>query len=65
MSPRTAPPAPPEVTKADREILRTRLRGLLKERGTSARAAERAIGIATGTLSKIYGGKMTLSHRLL
>jgi chromosome segregation ATPase len=53
------------VTKADREILRTRLRDQLKERGTSARAAERAIGIATGTLSKIYGGKMTLSHRLL
>ena len=65
MSPKTPPPAPPPVTKADRETLRARLRNLFKERKVSARAVERDIGIATGTLSKIYAGKMALSHRLL
>lgn len=59
------PPNPPVPSSADRATLRDRLQTMLKDRKLSGRAVEKSIGIGTGTLSKVYSGKMALTHRLL
>jgi transcriptional regulator with XRE-family HTH domain len=59
------PPTPPPPTAEDRGILRDRLKALFKDKKVSGRSVEERVGVGRGTLSKVYSGKMALTHRLL
>lgn len=59
------PPSHPEITDADRNELRTRLQALFVERSLSGRQVEDRLNLGGGTLSKVYAGKMQLTHKLL
>ncbi len=59
MSTLSIPPKLP-VTTADLEIFRDRTRFALTAVGLSQRQAEQKIGMATGTISKLYTGKIQL-----
>jgi transcriptional regulator with XRE-family HTH domain len=64
------PPTPPnpdhEVPQAeDREAFRERLVAQLKERGMSGRQLENRACLPTGTLSKVYKGRIRLTLKLL
>lgn len=63
-----APPEPPKQakpTKRDRATFRARLQSELASAGISGRALEKKIGMATGTLSKIFSGRLALTLRVL
>jgi len=59
------PPDPPKPSKEDLAIFRDRTQRALKAAGISARTAEKRIGCATGTCSKVYKGRIALTLKLL
>jgi transcriptional regulator with XRE-family HTH domain len=59
------PPTPRQPTARDRKVFESRVKARLKEKGTSGRKVEDKIGMARGTLSKLYSGRLGLSSRTL
>jgi len=60
-----APPERPAPTRDDRSALERRVKDLARQRETSLAAVERRMGRARGTLSKVFGGRIRLSHSIL
>lgn len=54
-------PPKPTVTPADLKVFRERTKAALAAKGLSQRQAETKIGMATGTISKLFTGKITLT----
>lgn len=63
--PPSLPPEPPPITDQDRGIFKERLQRILKDKDFSGRRLEDTINMATGTLSKIYRGRVALSLKML
>lgn len=63
--PPSLPPEPPPITDQDRGTFKERLQRILKEKDISGRRLEKEIAMATGTLSKIYQGRVALSLKML
>lgn len=63
--PNDAPPEAPKITKRDRDRFRANLQRALVAKKLSGRALERRIGMATGTLSKLYSGRLALTLGIL
>ncbi len=59
------PPGPPKITRRDRATFKVRLQRALAVANLSGRALEKKIGMATGTLSKLYSGRLSLTLRVL
>lgn len=59
------PPQPPPVTDQDRLIFKERLQRIIKDKDFSGRQLEKKVGMASGTLSKIYNGRVALSLKTL
>lgn len=57
--------APPKPTAQDRATLRYRIKSLLDRKGTSGRRAEEHLNLATGSLAKIYSGRIQFTRQHL
>jgi transcriptional regulator with XRE-family HTH domain len=65
MSSESTPPAKRPITASDREIFRERVKEAFAATGMSQRRAEEAIGMARGTISKLFTGKIGLTLKVL
>lgn len=63
--PTDSPPEPPKITKRDRDRFKAHVQRELAAKKKSGRAVEKKIGMATGTLSKLYSGRLALTLRVL
>ena len=59
------PPATPTISAEHRTALRTRIDQLRDSRGMSLRELERRMGRSSGTLSKVFTGRLRLTHQML